>query len=109
MSWTEHVSAAPLQPVDDDRWTAVNLVIPKASSLGVRALVWGIVAIVIPIVLLPGILAIVFGAAGLGRSIDRRRRGLPDDGRGTSIAGLVLGGSSLVLMVVCYSVLLNLR
>lgn len=107
-SWTEHIaSAAPGQHIVDDRWTPVNLVVPKGSSLGIRALVWGIVAIVIPVVLLPAILAIAFGAGGLGRSRNRRRRGLPDDVRGSSIAGLVLGGVSLVLMVVGYAVLFN--
>jgi len=108
--WTEHTApAAPQAPVDDDRWSSVNLVIPRGSSLGTRALVWGIVAIVIPVVVLPAILAIAFGAGGLARSRDRRRRGLSDEGRGKAIAGLALGGASLIPIVIAVVVLLSLR
>jgi len=95
--WTEHVSAPAPALVEEERWTPVNLVVPQGKSLGVRALVWGIIAFLIPVVVLPGLLAIAFGASGLVRAREYARRGIAVPGKGLAIAGVVLGAVSLLV------------
>lgn len=85
---------------DPAGWTAMDLVVPRARSLGVRALVWGIVAMILPVAILPAVLAIVFGAGGLDRGNALRRAGMPAQGRTAAIVGLVLGGASVVVLVI---------
>jgi hypothetical protein len=80
---------------DDGPWNTMDLLVPRARTLGTRALVWGIVAILLPIAFAPAVMALVFGAMGLDRSRRLQASGLPASGRSGSIAGLVLGGASL--------------
>lgn len=113
-SWTSTTAPMPLVPPqpapygaapygaapsgvtpDDGPWNAMDLLVPRARTLGTRALVWGIVAIVLPIAFAPAVMALVFGAMGLDRSRRLQASGLPASGRSGSIAGLVLGGASL--------------
>jgi hypothetical protein len=82
----------------DDAWQPINLVVPRARTFGTRALVWGIVAVLLPIAFAPAIMAIVFGAMGLDYSRRLLSAGAPDPTRGSSVAGLVLGGLSLVMV-----------
>lgn len=89
-------------------WEPMDLLVPKARTLGTRALVWGIVAVVLPIALAPAVMALVFGAMGLDYNRRLRASGLPDQGRGRSIAGLVLGAVSPLLLVGAI-VVFNLR
>ncbi|MFT4283327.1 MAG: hypothetical protein QM598_00665, partial [Protaetiibacter sp.] len=67
--------------------------------------VWGVFGVVLPVLVLPAVLGIAFGAAGLSRARDRARRGLPADGRGLSIAGIVLGSVAIVLGVAIFGLL----
>lgn len=98
VAWTASTAPmpAPAMSPGDDSWQPINLLVPRARTLGTRALVWGIVALLLPIAFAPAIMAIVFGAMGLDYSRRLRSAGEPDPTRGSSIAGLVLGGLSLV-------------
>jgi hypothetical protein len=57
------------------------------------------VALLLPIAFAPAIMAIVFGVMGLDYSRRLRSAGQPDPIRGSSIAGIVLGGLSLLAVV----------
>lgn len=106
--WTEHVSAPAPVAVEEERWTPVNLVVPQGKSLGVRALVWGIIAVLIPVVVLPGLLAIAFGASGLVRVKEYARRGIAVPGKGLATAGVVLGAMSLLVALAAIVALVSL-
>ncbi|MGN6325891.1 hypothetical protein [Pseudolysinimonas sp.] len=96
-------------PPSRDRFTAVNLVVPTQQSLGPRALIWGIVSLVLNVMLVPSIFAIVWGALGVARIRRLREAGVQASGRGTSIAGIVLGGLGIGMSVVWALVVLRLR
>ena len=90
-AWTHHVAPKPAQPLDE--WTPVNLVVPQGKTLGVRALVWGIVAIWLDLaLLLPSILALVYGITALARAKSLEAQGYPPQPRGLAIAGIVIAG-----------------
>jgi hypothetical protein len=87
---------APYGAVADDAgWNPMDLLVPRARSLGVRALIWGIVGVVLPIAFLPAVMALVFGAMGLDHARRLQAAGWPADRR-VPIAGIVLGAVSLV-------------
>jgi hypothetical protein len=89
--WSEHV--AP--PAMRDEVSAINVLVPTQQAYSWRALVWGIIAVVVPI--LPAtIFAVLFGVMGLRRARRMSSYGLEPQGRGMSIAGIVLGGVSVV-------------
>jgi hypothetical protein len=88
-----------------DGWDPMDLLVPRARTLGTRALVWGIVAVVLPIAFAPAVMALTFGAMGVDHSRRLRAAGLPDEVRGKSVAGLVLGGLSLLAVVGLVAVL----
>lgn len=109
VQWTHDVQqiapvAPPVQPVYDpdavQPWSAINLVVPQAHTLGTRALIWGIVAFLLPIALLPGVMAVSFGASALSRSRRLRDRGIPDPQRALAIVGTVFGAISLATLVI---------
>jgi hypothetical protein len=103
---------APAPPVvDRDEFTALSLIVPQQQSLPIRALVWGIVAMLLNVTILPSLFAIGFGVAGGARARRLDRAGLGPQGRGMSIAGLTLGivGAAtgvlaIVLFVIAMSV-----
>jgi hypothetical protein len=101
--WTHHVQTLPrtARPVDDEQWTAVNLLIPRQKTMALRALVWGIVAVVIDPLLAPSILAIIYGAMALRRAREFEMRGQAPVGRGRAIAGIALGTFGAVFTVLC--------
>ncbi|MEO8528596.1 MAG: DUF2510 domain-containing protein, partial [Pseudolysinimonas sp.] len=78
--WTGTVADAPapappplprygeIAPVDTDAWSPVDLLVPAARTMATRALVWGIVSVVLFYALLPGVMAVVFGSLGLARA-----------------------------------------
>lgn len=62
-------------------------------------MVFGIIAIPLCFFIIPSLLAVVFGAIGLGRANSNPAMG----GRGKAIAGLVLGLIGLSLMVLVFA------
>lgn len=85
--WTSHIrdAAAPLpQPGGD-------LLLPKRSTLGNRALGWGIVAMLCNALLLPSALAIVYGALALHHASQLQRAGQTPPSTTHARVGLVLG------------------
>ena len=79
-----------------------GIVAPPSNGIGTAAGVLGIIAIVLTFVpyldfagVLLGILAIIFGAVGMGRA---KRMG--GRGRGMAVTGLVLGIISVALFVI---------
>lgn len=105
--WT--LREAPALPPSRDAFTAINLVVPTQQALGPRALVWGIVSLVLNVMLLPSIFAIVWGAMGVARIRRLRSAGVPASGGGTSVAGIVLGGLGVVMSAVWALLVLHLR
>jgi hypothetical protein len=93
-------------PTHDD-FTAINLLVPQQQTLPSRALLWGVLAVLFSVLWPPAVLAIVFGALGVRRSGRMERAGLQPEGRGRSIAGIVLGIVALLLSVL-WAVLLQL-
>lgn len=89
---------APITP-DAEPWSPINLLVPSGPSLPIRALVWGAVSIPLFIGILPGIMAILFGAGGLARDKSLRARGQFPPGRTESIMGIVLGSVSLLAFI----------
>ncbi|WP_291057438.1 DUF4190 domain-containing protein [Herbiconiux sp.] len=84
---------------DGYRWTddfAPRAIDPADSRNGyaTASLVFGIVSIGLNILLVPSILAIGFGVAGLTKAHRMHQ------GRGMSIAGIVLGGVGVITMLV---------
>jgi hypothetical protein len=83
---------------DGYRWTddfAPQVADPADSRNGyaTAALVFGIISLGFNLLLVPSVLALAFGGAGLSKA---RRMGM---GRGVAIAGMVLGGVGAVLMI----------
>ena len=79
-----------------------GIVAPPSNGIGTAAGVLGIIAIILSFVpyidfagVLLGILAIIFGAVGMGRA---KRMG--GHGRGMAVTGLVLGIISVALFVI---------
>lgn len=70
-----------------------------SNGLATASLVLGILAIPLCTLVIPSILAVVFGAIGLSRS----KQSPTQDGRGKAIAGLVLGSIALALMVLVFA------
>jgi hypothetical protein len=68
---------------------------PPSNGLATASLVLGIIAIPLCFMVVPSILAVVFGVIGLNRS----KQSPTQNGRGKAIAGLVLGSVALVLMI----------
>jgi hypothetical protein len=94
--WTGAAWSADVAPPSSrDEFSAINLLVPRQQSLPRRALFWGIVAVLIPMVW-DTIFAIVYGALGLARARRKASYGQEPEGRGASIAGIVLGCASLV-------------
>ena len=97
-----------LQWWDGYRWTddfAPRLRDPADSRNGyaTAALVFGIVSLALNVLFVPTVMAIAFGVAGLGKA---RRMG---EGRGLSIAGIVLGAVGAVAMVVLVGLIATLQ
>jgi hypothetical protein len=83
---------------DGYRWTddfAPQIANPADSRNGyaTASLVFGIIAIGFNLLFVPSVLALAFGGAGLSKA---RRMGM---GRSMSIAGMVLGGVGVLLMI----------
>lgn len=91
--WTPHVQPLPtLVPVAPPS----TFLIPQASSYATRALVWGIVAMVINALLAPSVLAIVYGSLALRDARRLGGHGAVAPHRGSAIAGIILGGVGAV-------------
>ena len=93
--WTDHLQPLPVaapapifQPVDLE--PELGLLVPKLSSMATRALVWGIVAVVLPYVFLPSILAIVYGVVGMANDRTLVANGRPSNATRAK-AGVILG------------------
>ncbi len=71
---------------------------PRQNGLGIASMVLGIVAVIpcFSVLLIPGVLAIVFGAISLSQS---KKNPEKYTGRGMAIAGLVLGLVSLAILL----------
>ena len=74
--------------------------LPVKNSPATRALVWGIISIVINPFGLPSILAIVFGAQGRKLAEQLESAGQRESGRGRATSGLVVGVVGAALFVV---------
>lgn len=85
--WSEHRQAfQPAAPADD---VATTVLVGAVRTYPVRALIWGIIAMVIANIL-AGILATVYGGISLSRAAGLEARGLPS-GRTQAKLGLVFG------------------
>lgn len=82
-----------------DEFTAINLLVPQQQTLPVRALAWGILAMVFSVTVAPSIFALVFGIMGVRRARRLEDAGLGAPGRGMSIAGIALGSVGLGMLV----------
>jgi len=94
-------------PNPDPQVIYQQIVRPPSNGMAVTSMVLGIVAIVtgiwapIPVIgliaaffaFVPGVLAVIFGVVGIRRSL------AVGVGRGNSIAGIVLGGVTLAIIV----------
>lgn len=98
MQWSEHARENAAES------NGMGLLIPQPSTYATRALVWGIIAIVLPLAFLPGIFAIFFGGSALGRETAKERQGLPSK-RGRALAGLILGIVAIGLAVTFFVVI----
>ncbi|MEN2739215.1 DUF2510 domain-containing protein [Microbacterium sp. X-17] len=79
--------------------------VPPSNSKATRALVWGIICVIINPFALPSILAIVFGVQSRTTAAEMERAGIVDSGRGRATAGIVLGcigAAFFVLWMVFY-------
>ena len=78
--------------------------VESKNSKATRALVWGLISLIINPFGLPSILAIVFGAQGRRIADDMERAGLPNSGRGRATSALVVGivGAALFVVWVVY-------
>jgi len=95
--WTHHVQPVPTgAPLEQPG----NLLVPGRSSMGTRALVWGIVSLLCNAILAPSILAIVYGAIALNDAKRLEARGLPTPQRSRARAGIVLGIVGAVVTIV---------
>ena len=74
--------------------------VPAKNSKATRALVWGLISIVINPFALPSILAIVFGAQARRVADDMERAGLPNSRRGRATSAMVVGIVGAALFVV---------
>jgi hypothetical protein len=77
--------------------------IEKSRLMGILSMVFGILAVVLAFTPFGRILVILLGGAAIvlgAIELDRVRRGLSDQGaRNMAIAGIVLGGVSLILII----------
>jgi hypothetical protein len=71
---------------------------PRANGLGIASMVLGIVAVIpcFSVILIPGLLAVIFGAIALSQLGKNPAR---YTGKGMATAGLVLGLVSLVILL----------
>ncbi|MEY9853890.1 hypothetical protein ABH923_003568 [Leifsonia sp. EB41] len=81
----------PLQSQSPYAGPQYVVAVPPKNSKATRALVWGIICLVINPFALPSILAITFGAQSRTTAEQMERAGIADSGRGRATAGLVLG------------------
>ncbi len=72
---------------------------PSSNGIATASMVLGIIAIPLCFLIVPSLLAVVFGAIGLSRANSNPAIG----GRGKAIAGLVLGLIGLSLMVLVFA------
>lgn len=93
-SWTAH-----LQDSVPQQDTELGLLIPKLSTLGTRSMVWGIIAILVPYVVLPSVLGLIFGVIALGNARDLAARGQATPNAGRAKAGVILSSVALGLFV----------
>jgi hypothetical protein len=110
LDWTHHVqpvSSIPGQALAGQSWDG-GLLLPRERTLPVRALVWGIVAVIINPVLAPSILAIVYGIMALIRADRLVAQGAEPFGRSRAIAGIVLGSLGAVAAIVWVAVFVAL-
>jgi len=110
LDWTHHVQPfssipghGPGPGSAGQSWDG-GLLLPRERTLAVRALVWGIVAVVINPLLAPSILAIVYGIMALTRVNRLVAQGVEPVGRSRAIAGIVLGSVGAVAAVVWIAV-----
>jgi hypothetical protein len=103
LDWTHHVQ--PIPSLRPESWES-SLLVPRERTLAVRALVWGIVAVVIDPLLAPSILAIVYGVMALRRTRRLVKQGAVPTGQRRAIAGIVLGAFGAVFTIVCVGVFL---
>ena len=93
---------------DGYRWTddfAPRVIDPADSRNGyaTASLVLGIVSIALNVLFVPSVLAVGFGIAGLGKAARMH------EGRGASIAGIVLGVVGAMVMVAVIVAIVTLR
>jgi hypothetical protein len=105
LDWTHHVQPMPSIPQGShgEPWDGA-LLAPRGRTLAVRALVWGIVAVVIDPLLAPSILAIVYGILALRRTRRLVAQGAIPVGGRRAIAGIALGAVGAVFAIFCVAV-----
>jgi hypothetical protein len=106
LDWTHHVQPLPSSHAAAGESWENSLIVPRERTLAVRALVWGIVAVVIDPLLAPSILAIVYGIMALRRTRRLVAQGRIPVGQRRAIAGIALGVFGAVFTIFCVAVLL---
>lgn len=110
LDWTHHVQPLPSAPQPGgssagQSWDSA-LLVPRERTFAVRALVWGIVAVVIDPLLAPSVLAIVYGILALRRTRGLVAQGAIPVGRRRAIAGIALGAFGAAFTIFCVAVFL---
>jgi len=83
--------------------------VPRKNEKATRALVWGIIGLVINPLALPSLMAIVFGIQARSIADDMEHAGLPDGRRGRATAAIIVGSVGLALTLVWVVIYLNRR
>ena len=106
LDWTHHVQPLPTigQPGSSTSTSDSALLVQRERKLATRALVWGIVAVVIDPLLAPSILAIVYGIIALQRIRRLAAQGAIPVGRRRAITGIVLGVFGAAFTIFCVAV-----
>jgi hypothetical protein len=107
-AWTEHVAPLTYGPARHGL-EPIDLIVPRPHTFGPRGLIWGIIAFILPMAILPAVLALVFSISAIVRARRIQAQGQPV-AIAMPVAGLILGAVSLVgfvLIVSALSVLSN--
>jgi hypothetical protein len=95
-AWTEH--RAPAVAPGAPGFQPIDLVVPPVHTFGPRGLIWGLIAFMLPIAILPAVLALVFSIPALVAARRAREQGHPAS-IAMPLAGLILASVSLLFIV----------
>jgi hypothetical protein len=97
--WTEHAAPVAIAPAQPRGLEPIDLLVPRPHTFGPRGLIWGIITFILPVAILPAVLALVFSIPALVTARNARRLGQPAS-TAMPLAGLILGSVSLLAFIV---------